>query len=362
MMKKILAVAFVALQQFGFFGLLSGSTGLELMAQEITVEDCKILPTDLSAEQNAVKDNNGNLCGLVKISANGITDLQFPNTNEYMGKVEYVASENCYYVHVPEMLSKISFTHEKYLPGMINLKDFGYKVKSGKTYLVTLTASTTSAREGRIITFRLSPATSGEITYGGNSMSIPSNGIVEIEHDAEQFSYVVTAPYFKPFKGNISTGTASEARSIAMQPITIKVDVKCNEGGAHVFVDDVDYGKVGTLNIPLGKHNIRVARKGFLDSSRDEQIMEDTHELSFEISKNRGKQIDIHATPVTIISDSKHIYKNNKRLEEWEKSGDVVYMMPNRRYLLTTQSNKRNFVDVGTTPMTLRFVKGKIVE
>lgn len=362
MKKRILVVALVVFQQLGFLGLLGENAGLELKAQEITVEDCRILPMDLSAEQNAVIDNNGNLCGLVKISTNGITDLQFPNINEYIGKVEYVESEKCYYVHVPEMLSKISFTHEKYLPGIINLKDFGYKIKSGKTYLVMLTASTTSVRKGRIITFRLSPAMSGEIVYEGNTVSIPSNGIVEIEHDAEQFSYVVTVPYFKPYKGSISAGTASEARSIAMQPITTKVDIQCNEGAAHVFVDDVDYGKVGTLNIPLGMHSIRVARKGYIDSNRNEHITEETRELSFEISKNQGKQIDIHAIPVTIFADSKYIYKNNKRLEEWRQSGDVVYLMPNKKYLLTTKLNKRNFVEVGTTPMTIVFEKGKIVK
>lgn len=75
MKKRILVVALVVFQQLGFLGLLGENAGLELKAREITVEDCRILPMDLSAEQNAVIDNNGNLCGLVKISTNGITDL-----------------------------------------------------------------------------------------------------------------------------------------------------------------------------------------------------------------------------------------------------------------------------------------------
>lgn len=360
-MKRLLLVALVVLQQFGFVGLLGENSCMELKAQEITVVDCKILPNDNSAETNAERDINGNLCGLVKIVAEGVTNLQFPNKNERMGEVVYKAAENTYYVHVPEMLSKISFTHESYLPGEINLKDFGYKVKSGKTYLVTLAASSATSRNGRTITFRLNPATKGELFYEDKSVQIPADSIVEINHDENQFSYVIKADNFQQFRGNISAGTAPVARNITLQPITTAVNVTCNKSSAHIFVDNVDYGKVGTVNIPLGKHNIRVENRGYIDDSRDEVITANTKNLSFEIRQNKRKQIDIHATPVKIYAESKHIYKNNKRLEDWKESGDVVYMMPNKRYLLTTKSNKRNFIDVGTLPMTITFKKGKIV-
>ncbi len=360
-MKRLLVAALVALYQFGLASLLGGHPCSLTMAQEITVSDCRLLPNDSSAVMNPVNDNNGRLCGLVQINAEGITNLCFPNENEYMGKVEYKADRSTYYVHVPEMLSKISFSHDNYRPGEINLKDFGYKVKSGKTYLVTLKASSATSRNGRTVTFRINPAIKGTLTYGDKTVEIPSDGIVEIEHDDEQFSYEVNAPNFKPFKGNVSTGSKSVARSIVLQPLTTEVAVKCNhERSARVFVDNVDYGKVGTLNIPLGKHNIRVACSGYIDDSRNVNITSQTHELSFQIRKNRGQQIDIHATPVTIIANTKHIYKNNKRVKEWTPSGNVIRLMPGT-YLLTTKSNKRNFVEIGTEPMIITFEKGKVI-
>lgn len=360
-MKRLLVAALVALYQFGLANLLGCQPCSLLMAQELTVSDCRLLPNDSSAVKNPVNDNNGHLCGLVQIVAEGITNLCFPNENEYMGKVEYKANRSIYYIHVPEMLSKISFTHNNYLPGEINLKDFGYKVKSGKTYLVTLKTSSATSRNGRTVTFRINPITEGTLVYEDKMVAIPSDGIVEIEHDEEQFSFVVNSLNFKPFKGNISAGSESVARSIVLQPLTTEVTVKCNhERSARVFVDNVDYGKVGTLNIPLGNHNIRVVSKGYIDGNRDVSITSLTHELSFQISKNRGQQIDIHATPVKIIANTKHIYKNNKRVKEWRSSGDEIRLMPGK-YLLTTKSNKRNFVEIGTEPMTITFRNGKVI-
>ena len=360
-MKRLLIAALSALYQFGLASLLGCHPCSLAMAQELTVSDCRLLPNDSSAVKNAVNDNNGRLCGLVKIFADGTTNLHFPKENEYIGKVEYKANESTYYVHIPDMLSKISFSHDNYLPGEINLKDFGYKVKSGKTYLVTLTAPSAVSRNNRTITFRINPAAEGALAYGDRIVEIPSDGIVEIEHNEKPFSYVVTSPNFKSFKGNIPAGAASMAHSISLQPLTTNVTVKCNRtNSARVFVDNVYYGKVGTLSIPLGRHNIRVACSGYIDDSRDVNITDRTSELSFQISKNRGQQIDIHATPVKIIANTKHIYKNNKRVKEWKYSGNEIRLMPGK-YLLTTKSNKRNFVEIGTKPMVITFRKGRVI-
>ncbi len=360
-MKRLFLLTIIALQQMGFATLPGSYAGTELMAQEITVDNCKFLSAEEAADQTAVLDNNGRPCGLVKVMADGITNLCFPNKNEYMGEVQYKSAEQAYYVYVPEMLSKLSFTHNDYLPGEINLRDFGYKVKSGRTYLVTLKASAEKARDGRTVTFRLNPAMEATLVYGSQSVQIPSDGIVEITHDPTAFSYTVTADGYKPSKGTIGAGTASEARHVGMNPITVTVDVQCNEKSAHVFVDNIDYGKVGSKNLPLGYHHLRVALKGYLDASRDETITSSTSQLSFQIAKNTRKQIDIHATPVTINSSSRYIYKDCKRIKEWHNSGDVVYLMPDRTYLISDDHGRNHWLEVGNNPMEIT-VNGKTME
>ena len=125
------------------------------------------------------------------------------------------------------------------------------------------------------------------------------------------------------------------------------VDVSCNITHAHLFVDNIDYGKVGKLSLPQGDHHVRIQADGFIDEERIVAINESTQQIIFQLKKNENR-IDIHAIPITIISTSKNIYKNNKKIDGWT-SGVPVKFMPGE-YMLSTDRGETKIIKVENTP------------
>ena len=91
--------------------------------------------------------------------------------------------------------------------------------------------------------------------------------------------------------------------------------------------------------------------EGYLDVEKTEIISSSTPLLSYRLNKNENR-IDIHATPVTIISSSKSIYKNNKKLEGW-RSGTPTMFMPGE-YMLSDDRGYTKVIKVGSTPMKVQ--------
>jgi hypothetical protein len=58
------------------------------------------------------------------------------------------------------------------------------------------------------------------------------------------------------------------------------VNVTCNVSSAHVFVDNIDYGKVGKLQMPQGQHVVRIQADGYLDNEETIGISADTPQLT----------------------------------------------------------------------------------
>ena len=67
------------------------------------------------------------------------------------------------------------------------------------------------------------------------------------------------------------------------------------------------------------------------------------------MKKNKNIR-EIHATPVHIYSNSTKVYKNNKEIKDWEKSGDLVLIMPGE-YIISDKSGNTRKIEVGTNPM-----------
>ena len=168
----------------------------------------------------------------------------------------------------------------------------------------------------------------------------------------------------------ISVGK-SEVKTIVirLQPIMHEILVDCNVDKARVYVDNVDYGRVGKIMLPQGEHKIRVQSDGFLDSEKDIMITSSTEDLSF-ILKENTKVTHIHATPVTIYaSNSTKIFKNGKKIKGWSVCdylkrkkivivGATIMFMPGE-YLLTTNSGGEKKIIVDSTPFDVHFSEGQ---
>ena len=326
--------------------LLLISVCLGSYSQELVVKSVSLQPDDKTAIQQPVLDANGDTCALIKLKIN-LQGLQFTNKTQYVGEVKY--ADGVYYVYKSPNLSRmISYQHPDYVPAQIDLSDYGFRrLKGGKTYLALLEAPVKGLAQS-IIVLKVFPLSS-ELTFDNKKIPLSENGVYEFPVSEGVHNYVVEEPNHHPSRSSISVGkNESKTQAIHLQPITHSVDVACNITGAHVFLDNIDYGKVGRHNIPQGKHVIRIQADGYLDVEETVDINASTPKLTYSLKKNENR-IDIHATDVTIISSSKRIYKDNKEIKGW-KSGSVVKFMPGS-YMLSDDDGRQKIIEVGTTPM-----------
>ena len=316
-------------------------------AQELSIKSVSLQPTDLTAKQRPVLDLNGDTCALIKIKVANLKGLQFTNKLQYQGDV--IQEGDTYLIYKSPFASRqISYQHSDYLPGDIDLADYGYKrLKSGKTYLVVMEAPATGIGKS-IIVLKVQPQ-SAVVTFNGKQASVIETGFYEFPVSEGSYSYSVAAQDFKPVSGTVTVAAGeTKTQSLRLQPITHEVNVTCNVSSAHVFVDNIDYGKVGKLQMPQGQHVVRIQADGYLDNEETIGISADTPQLTYNLKKNENR-IDIHATPVTIISSSKRIYKNNKELKGWT-SGKPIMFMPGK-YMISDVNDNYKIIEVGSKPM-----------
>ena len=335
------------IQLISLFLMLSG---IFCSAQELVVKSVTMQPNDKTALEKPVLDANNDTCALVKIRVGNLQGLQFTNKTQYVDDVKYENGEYLLYKSI-SISRMISYQHPDYVPGVIDLSEYGYKrLKSGKTYLITMEAPAKGVGKS-IVALKVQPS-NAIVTFNNNKATISGTGIYEFPVGAGIYSYIVEASDYMPKSGSVSIEDgASKTLTIRLSPITHDVNISCNVNSAHVFVDNIDYGKVGKLSLPQGRHQIRIQAEGYLDVEKTEIISSSTPLLSYRLNKNENR-IDIHATPVTIISSSKSIYKNNKKLEGW-RSGTPTMFMPGE-YMLSDDRGYTKVIKVGSTPMKVQ--------
>lgn len=353
-MKRLVLLIIFLFSLIGFLPKLGSTT----LAQEIKVVDCYILPNDKTAETNSRLDGNGELCALLKIKTNDIHGLSFPNRNQYVGETEY--NNGIYFVYIPIIYNRLTFAHTDYQQGTIDMSEFGYKknVKGGKTYEIILEAPKTL--NSNFVSIKVTPIIEGcKVIFDGNAILVQNNGIAEFSCSPGFHSYRIEAPNYETVNGSVTVTNGVVPVSIQLQPTTIPVTIKCNVD-ATVYVDDINYGKIGLLNIPIGKHKIRLARKGYIDSEREVSINSNNSLLLFEMEKNKGELIDIHPVKVTILCRTECLYKNNKKIENWHGYGSVILMMPNSKCRISDDYGKGAILKVGNEDMTISMENGII--
>lgn len=320
-----------------------------ISAQELKVKSIELLTNDLSAQEKPCVDRNGKACALVKIKAGDLKNIEFTKKSQYV-KASYDDINKVYLVYIPQGLHKLALMHSDFLPLEFDMADFGYKLlKGGQTYLVQLEIPTTGLNKS-IIVIKVHPQNS-LLLFCGESMPHASDGIYEIPVAPGSYTYSISAENHLPSNGTVSV-EKGQTRTLSkrLKPITHIVDINCNVKDARVFVDNIEYGNVGKLSLPQGKHQIRVQKQGFLDEEEMVEINSLTGSLSYTLKKNLRD-----ATSVTIYSKSgsKNIYKNGRRISEWS-NGATIKFKPGK-YLLSDDDLNEYEITVGDSPITVRF-------
>jgi len=316
--------------------------------QNITIKNVSIQPADQTAVLNPCLDNNGDTCALLKIKTDRLEGIEFSNPNQYI-KVDY--RDGIYTVYVPTVTRKLDFLHKDFMPVQIDMADYGYrKLRAGKTYLITLDAHRISELKSSVL-IKVEPKSS-KIIIDEQNYNANSNGTIELPIASGRHHYTIVADNYTSQNGDFTIGK-SEAKTltIKLQPIMHEVLVGSNVRNARVFVDNLDYGGVGKVLIPQGNHTIRVQADGYVDGEKNVNINSYTGSLSFVLKENK-KVTHIHATPVTIYSNSKYIYKNKKRIKDWT-NGATIMLMPDKYILEDDDGNTKKIV-VGDKPMEVK--------
>ncbi len=317
-------------------------------AQNIVIKNVALQPSDQTAVKYPCLDVNNDTCALIKIKTDNLEGIQFTNHNQYI-KANY--ADGIYLVYVPALSRKLDFQHKDFMPVQLDMGNYGYKkLRKGKTYLVVLDAPKLNALKSSVI-FKVEPK-SALVTFDNRNMSPSTTGIYEIPVNEGNHSYVIMKDNYKTQSGTLSIGkTEVKTLSLRLLPITHEVLIVCNIDKARVYVDNVDYGKIGKIFLPQGHHTIRVHADGYVDSEKDVNITTSMEQLSFSLKENKRVK-HIHATPVTIISKSSTVYKNNKQIKEWS-NGKPVMFMPGK-YLISDDEGNTKKIVVGTEPMEVR--------
>lgn len=333
----------------------------QISAQTLSIVKCQILPSDKSAETSPRLDGNDVPCALVKVKTDGLEDLIFKNHSQYIGDIDYI--DGTYYVYMPATTYKLDFEHAKFLPGTINLyESFGYKVKSGKTYLVTMIENVPkNVMNVSAVVFQILPVVNGILKFNGIEHNIPSNGRIEIQCEPGTYNYIVKCENYEDAHGNVTISNNVTPKKIRLIPKTAEVKIDCNVSSAHVYVDDVDYGRVGNVQLPLGKHTLRFSADGYLDETEENyNLTQFNNQIEITLKKNKGKIVEIHPVAIKIICNSKKLYKNNKPYDGWQ-SGSEVLFMPGAKCVLSDDAGNRYKFVAGSESTTITLEDGIII-
>ena len=190
------------------------------------------------------------------------------------------------------------------------------------------------------------------VIFDDKELDLSSSGTYDIPISEGNHSFRVTLKdYFSQNKTISVSKSEVKTISIRLQPITHNILVGCNVDHARVYVDNIDYGRIGTIAIPQGEHVIRVQAEGYVDIEERVLVNSTTNPLSFSLKENK-RVTHIHATPVTIYSNSSSIYKNNKKIKEWT-NGATIKFMPGK-YLLSNDKGKTQKIVVGSEAMVVK--------
>lgn len=315
-------------------------------AQSLMVNKVTMQPNDKTAFLSPCLDSNGDTCALIKIKVSDVEGIEFPNKNQY---VKSTYADGIYQIYMPTISRRLDYRHADYLPGQIDFGEYGYRrLRAGKTYLVQMEAPSNVNKESLLI-LKVHPV-SARVSFNGSNIGISSTGIYEFPLREGSYSYNVIMDNYSPLNGTVQIGKdENKTLALTLKPILHAVKVNCNVGDAHVFVDNVDFGEVGMLSLPQGNHHIRIQGEGYLDLEENVNIQSNMPPLSYSLKKNKNIR-EIHATPVHIYSNSTKVYKNNKEIKDWEKSGDLVLIMPGE-YIISDKSGNTRKIEVGTNPM-----------
>ena len=168
------------------------------IAQKITVESFKLVPSDLTAQTQPRKDLNNRNCAVVKVQFVGeLTNIE---GNVIM---PLVRRNNETWVYMPQNTRQMKVITKNYLPLMVTFADYDVeRLESNRTYVLTLLGnSQQQVQQSQTLTIRYSPSIATVLV--DNKMVNGSNGVAQTTLPVGQHSYIVACNGYESEEGMV---------------------------------------------------------------------------------------------------------------------------------------------------------------
>ena len=221
-MKKIILILFV---------VLCGAVGA--VAQDAVVRSFEVAPMDVSAQQYARTDRNGQKCALVKVVvvASGVSFQ-----GNVMGDVRKNGSE--YWVYLTAGTKMVRILADTFLAFMYN---FPEPLQGGVTYVLTIDAPQPAPpvpqkKKQNFLALKVSPPTA-HVIVDGTELPL-KNGAASKLLNAGTHSLSVTAPGYASVEETVTIGSEKVTRNIALRSVMPTLTVTAATPGTEIYIND----------------------------------------------------------------------------------------------------------------------------
>ena len=168
------------------------------LAQKLTVESFKLVPSDLTAQTQPRKDLNNRNCAVVKVQFVGeLTNIE---GNVIMPLVK---RNNETWVYMPQNTRQMKVITKNYLPLMVTFADYDVeRLESNRTYVLTLLGNNQQqVQQSQTLTIRYTPSSATVLV--DNKMVNGSNGVAQTTLPVGQHSYIVFCNGYESEEGTV---------------------------------------------------------------------------------------------------------------------------------------------------------------
>ncbi len=206
------------------------------MAQDFTVANFECDPTDLTAQQRNIKDENGNTCSLLRVL---LVDRGAKFSGSYTGDVENLQNE--YWLWMLDGAESLSIRTSSSSILTIRFADYGTdKLKGKDVYVLTVLNNTSSERKENLVSFKVEPS-EAEIFIDNEKYDVVS-GYLTLVLPYGKHTYSAKSKNCVPQEGSFEVGKKQTLLNIHLANANALLSVSTPSSSAEIFLDDESVG------------------------------------------------------------------------------------------------------------------------
>ncbi len=255
-----------------------------VMAQELTVKNFALDPTDLTASTQRRNDNNGQACALIKVQ------LARPGAEflgNVMGDTPYSKSE--YFVYMMKGSKMLQVKLDGYLPIRVNFTDYGISgVESLSTYVLSITLPNVVGQmedDGKTYFCISVTPKNASLRVDGELVALDDGQWLD-KLDRGVHSYKIEAAGYESKEKTFTLGTERMNVEEVLVSTMATLTVKCPTAGADIYINEKKYSSNSTWTGTL------VPRSYVIEARKEGYY---TQQQSVELAAKQSRTVELPA-------------------------------------------------------------------